>query len=103
MERVYDNFSEKIKEIETRYAELENFLSRSEVISDSKLYKHLLLQKKSLEPCYNLIKNFKKTERELQDTDELLSFCDSAEDKQFLAAQIEKLPAAVLPNSKPFA
>lgn len=93
METVQDNFSEKIKEIEARYAELENFLSRSEVVSDSKLYKHLLLQKKSLEPCHNLIENFKKTERELQDADDLLNFCESAEDKQSLAAQIEKLKA----------
>lgn len=91
MMSVKDEFLAKISDIESKYNELENFLSRSEVISDNKLYTHFSTQKKQLEKCMALILSYRKTESKIKENLELLSLMEDEVERQKLGLEIEEL------------
>ena len=85
MENSQDELLKKISDIEARYNELENFLSRSEVVLDNKLYKHFSVQKKQIEKCYGMIQDYKKLQGEIDENLELMKICESADERQKLS------------------
>jgi len=66
----------KIKEIDERYAQLENELARPEVIRDQKQYQRLVKEHSDLSPIINTYRKYESLQGELADNRSLLDDSD---------------------------
>ncbi|HAN20601.1 MAG: peptide chain release factor 1 [Clostridiales bacterium GWF2_36_10] len=82
---------EKLAELEKRYVEIEERLSDSAVLSDMELYKKYSKEYKSLTPIIEKYREYKKSESDIKDSDEILAterdpeMRELAEEQKYLA------------------
>jgi peptide chain release factor 1 len=92
-----DTLLDKLTEVEKRYQELEDLLSRTEVISNPKEYARLGKERSTLEEIVSCFRDWRKTSDDLQDNQSLLDDSDPAvrelaqEEQEALQAKYARL------------
>ncbi len=80
---------DKILEIEKKYNELGEILSKPETISDYNKFRDLSKQRKSMEETVNLYNQFKEADEAIKDANELLKGETDETMREFLKSEIE--------------
>lgn len=83
-----EQFIEKLKEIERTYGELEEKLSKPEIIADQDTYRKLAKTRHSLEQTVNAYHSWQKVQSEIENTQEVLR---GASDKELRELAEEEL------------
>src|SRR5574344_1683943 len=81
---------DKILQIEKKYTELGETLSKPEVIQDYNKFKDLSKQRKSMEETVNLYYDWKKAIDSINEAKELIRNESDSEMKEFLKAEMEE-------------
>ena len=80
---------DKILEIEKKYNELGEILSKPETIADYNKFRDLSKQRKSMEETVNLYNQFKEADEAIKDANELLKGETDETMREFLKSEIE--------------
>ncbi len=87
-------FLEKLDKLVERYQELQEELSKPEVIQDVKKYKELSKELKELQETYELYERYKKLQKELKEAKELLKSEDK-EIRELAEEELERLSGEI--------
>ena len=63
---------EKLEKADDRYREIEQLMTLPNIVSDGKMYTSLMREYKSLSPIIEKFREYKKTEKEMRDADEMM-------------------------------
>ena len=63
---------EKLSRADDRYREIEQMITLPEVVSNNKEYSKLMKEYKALTPIIEKFREYKETEKELNDSDEMM-------------------------------
>jgi peptide chain release factor 1 len=63
---------EKLEKADDRYREIEQLMTLPNIVSDGKIYTSLMREYKSLSPIIEKFREYKKTEKEMRDADEMM-------------------------------
>jgi peptide chain release factor 1 len=81
---------EKLQGIESRYVEIEEKLSSSDVMSDMELYKKYTKEYKSISEIVEVFRAYKQAKKNIEDANELLSMESDAEMRELAKAEIDE-------------
>jgi peptide chain release factor 1 len=81
----------RLREIKSRFIELESMIIRPETIADQKLYKQLTMEHSKLIPVVQKFQEFEKVKKEINDSKELINSEKDQEMKDLLKAEILNL------------
>lgn len=86
---------EKLIEVSNRFSEVEELMSRPEVIADQNQFQKLNKERSQLAPIVQNFNEYRKIKNELEDSKELIEAENDDEMKELLKTEIEELEAKI--------